>query len=82
MSFIRRKRVHAKVKDGRKSYFYYYRVASERRDGKVVQVLKDYLGTAEEAIERLEQVEMDQAERQKLLSKLEAWVSEELGNHA
>lgn len=78
MSYIRRKRVHKRTASGKKSYFYYYRVDSVRSDdGKVRQVVRSYLGTAEQAIERLEAEALDEAERSALRQRLETMIGEE-----
>lgn len=79
MSYIRRKRVHKKLSSGRKSYFYYYRVDSVRTaEGKVQQVVRSYLGTAAQSVERLEAERIEEAERSALRQQLEALIGEEM----
>ncbi|MBD1995028.1 hypothetical protein H6G00_00075 [Leptolyngbya sp. FACHB-541] len=81
MAFIRRKRVHKRTSEGRKDYFYYYRVENYRADDclKPKQRVLDYLGTADEAIARLESSEANQEEKTKLLARLQSLIGEELG---
>lgn len=81
MSFIRRKRVHKRTSEGRKDYFYYYRVENYRIEDcpKPQQRVLDYLGTAEEAIAKLESLETGSEEKSRLLLKLQKMVGKELG---
>jgi hypothetical protein len=81
MAFIRRKRVHKRTSEGRKDYFYYYRVENYRADDcpRPKQRVLDYLGTAEEAIAKLEASQASQEEKTKLLARLQSLISEELG---
>jgi hypothetical protein len=78
MSFIRRKRVPKNLKEGRKSYFYYYRVESIRSpESKVRQVIRSYLGTADQAIDRLEAEQLEAAELSALRQRLEVLIGNE-----
>jgi len=77
MSYIRRKRVPYKTKAGKRDAIYYYRVEGIRTDGKVKQVVRDYLGTATEAMSRLDQVNVDEQEMDKLKSKLNDLIQQE-----
>ncbi len=81
MAFIRRKRVHKCTSEGRKDYFYYYRLENYWTDDcrKLKQRVLDYLGTAEEAIARLESSEANQEEKTKLLARLQSLIGEEIG---
>jgi hypothetical protein len=81
MAFIRRKRVHKRTFEGRKDYFYYYRVENYRADNchRPKQRVLDYLGTSEEAISKFEASEVSHEEKAKLLARLQSLISEELG---
>ncbi|MBD1869504.1 hypothetical protein H6F95_19835 [Cyanobacteria bacterium FACHB-471] len=81
MAFIRRKRVHTCTSEGRKDYFYYYRLENYWTDDcpKPKQRVLDYLGMTDKAIAKLEASEANQEEKTKLLARLRSLIGEELG---
>lgn len=82
MAFIQRKSVPKKMKDGdRKKFHYYYLVETYREEGKHKKRVVDYLGTAEQAIAKLEASGADEQEKSKLRTRLEQLIADEAGAH-